>query len=59
MSKWAISVKPSAVLELVDAEPQTMDDGATVQRFKTVNGIIYARRVEPTGLVKWFLQVEG
>lgn len=58
MSKWVISVRPSAELQIVDMEPQTMDDGATVQRWRTKNGVIFAKRVESSGLVKWFQQVE-
>jgi hypothetical protein len=59
MAKWAISPKPSAELTIVDEEPTQMDDGATVQRFKTKSGVIFARRVEASGLVKWFLQLEA
>ena len=59
MAQWAISPKPGAELTIVDEQPQTMEDGATVQRFKTKNGKIFARRVEKSGLVKWFMQLDS
>lgn len=59
MSEWAISVKPSAMLESLDQEPLELSDGALVYRFKTKAGIEYAKRVELSGLVKWFQKVEG
>ena len=58
MNKWVISVRPSAELQIVDMEPTVMDDGATVQRWKTTTGKVFAKRVESSGLVKWFQQVE-
>jgi len=59
MPRWAISPQPGAALQKVDPEPVQTGDGATVQRFTTKNGKIFAKRIERTGLVKWFLQLEG
>lgn len=58
MAKWAISPAPSADVEPIDAEPQELDDGAKVQRFRTRFGKVFAKRTEATGLVKWFMQLQ-
>ena len=57
--KWQLEPKPAAVLEKVDPEPILRGDGATVQRFKTSQGVIHAQVVHPTHRIEWYRQVQG
>ncbi len=57
MPKWVASPKPTAVLEPVDPDPVTLEDGSTRQIFQTRFGKRFARIVEPSGFVLWLAEV--
>lgn len=59
MAQWQLEPKPKAEMTAVDATPINRGDGATVQRWKTSNGVIHAQVVFPTGRVEWYLQVQA
>lgn len=58
MPKWAVESKPSAMLEPVDLDPLDRGDGTTVQRFKTSQGVIHAKVVEPSGFTVWYVALK-
>lgn len=57
--KWQLEPKPAAVLTPVDPAPVDRGDGATVQRFKTSQGVIHAQVVYATHRIEWYRQVNG
>lgn len=59
MAQWQLEPKPKAEMTAVDPQPVDRGDGATVQRWQTVNGAIHAQVVFPTGRVDWYLQVKA
>jgi len=57
--RWIAEPKPAADLIAIDLEPVERGDGGTVQLYRTGNGIVHARVVEPSGLVIWLQKVSG
>lgn len=57
MAQWQLESKPKAQLFAVDPTPIDRGDGATVQRWRTANGVIHAQVIHPNGAIEWFLLV--
>ncbi len=58
MDSWLIEPKPAADLIVIDLDPKPRPDGGTVQLFRTTQGVVHARVVEPSGQVLWMQRVE-
>jgi len=53
MARWVTTPQPKAQLEEEPGNPHKDSDGREWYFFHTVNGVRFARIVEPAGLVIW------
>lgn len=50
--------KPRALVHIFETQPPLTEDGVTVERYTTARGVIFEKRILPSGVAHWFRVVK-